>query len=146
MNIACSNHATVDLLLFNHTAASNTTDTNFANKVGSSQDVAIKELLTIKGNSLQEVIKVHKAQFHGDFILDLDIEGKDLEVLCEYNLQSNPRPMVILIEDVPETEGTFTHSIIHKYLSDANYALAGRTAITSMYLDLNHSISTILHY
>jgi hypothetical protein len=147
INIACSNDETVDLLLFHPTAESNTIDENFANKISQAQKVNVSEIQMVKGLSLQEVVKFHKTTFHGDFILDLDIEGKDFEVLSKYNFEDNPRPVIILVEDVSETkESAFTQSNIHKYLTNAKYSLVGRSAITSIYVDLEHPASNILKY
>jgi len=147
INIACSNDETVDLLLFHPTAESNTIDQNFANKISQAQKVNVSEIQMVKGLSLQEVVKFHKTTFHGDFILDLDIEGKDFEVLSKYNFEDNPRPVIILVEDVSETkESAFTQSNIHKYLTNAKYSLVGRSAITSIYVDLEHPASSILKY
>jgi hypothetical protein len=147
INIACSNDETVDLLLFHLTAESNTIDQNFANKISQAQKVNVSEIQMVKGLSLQEVVKFHKTTFHGDFILDLDIEGKDFEVLSKYNFEDNPRPVIILVEDVSETkESAFTQSNIHKYLTNAKYSLVGRSAITSIYVDLEHPASNILKY
>jgi hypothetical protein len=147
MNVACSNDKSVDLLLFHPTAESNTIDQNFANKISDAQKVNVSKIQMVKGLSLQEIVQSHKSTFREDFILDLDIEGKDFEVLGTYNFEDNPRPVIILVEDVPETkEDVFTQSDIHKYLSNAKYSLVGRSAITSIYVDLDHSVSSILSY
>jgi hypothetical protein len=147
MNVACSNEKSVELLLFHPTAESNTTDYNFANKISYAQKVNVSEIQKVMGLSLKEIVNSHKATFHGDFILDLDIEGKDFEVLSTYNLEENPRPVIIMVEDVPETkESTFIQSGIHKYLSNAKYSLVGRSAITSIYVDSVHPVASILRY
>ena len=147
MNAACSNDKSVELILFHPTAESNTIDKNFARKITHTQKVHVSETQMVKGISLQEIVQFHKTTFHGDFILDLDIEGKDFEVLSRYNFEDKPRPVFILVEDVSETkESTFTQSDIHKYLSNSKYSLVGRSAITSIYADLDHSVSSILKY
>jgi hypothetical protein len=147
MNVACSNDKSVELIIFHPFAESNTTDKNFAGKISRNQKVNARKIQMVKGISLKELIQFHKTSFHGDFILDLDIEGKDFEVLSSYNFEDNPRPCIILVEDVPENkESTFTQSNIHKCLSNAKYSLAGRSAITSIYVDLEHTFSSILRY
>ena len=147
INVACSNELINNLFLFSSNAESNTIDSRFASKISFTQNAAIKEVRYVKGLSLRQLVLLHKKVFRGDFILDLDIEGKDFEVLHKYNFQKNPRPMIILVEDVADSkQRTFIQSNIQQYLSESGYSLAGRSAITSIYLDLSHRVSTVLQY
>jgi hypothetical protein len=110
------------------------------------QNRIVKHVLKTEARPLVEIVKIHQARFKGNFILDLDIEGSDLEIILSYDFVSNPRPAIILIEDIPSSMNIDIPSPIHSYLTKSKYVLVGRSVVTSIYVDLNHAISTITYY
>jgi len=142
--VGCSNNKFEKLRLFETLSPSNTIDEKFSLAVSESQDIEISQVIEIECKTLNEVVDIHKRMFNSDFILDLDIEGKDWEVLSQYDLNASSRPTIILVED---TNGNQSRdSDIMTYLKSAEYLLAGRTIITSIYIDLKHPISVIKDY
>ena len=146
LKIACSNKNIVDLYMFGRTAPSNTVNMVFSKKIELNQNRIVKHVLKTEARPLVEIVKIHQARFKGNFILDLDIEGSDLEIILSYDFVSNPRPAIILIEDIPSSMNIDIPSPIHSYLTKSKYVLVGRSVVTSIYVDLNHAISTITYY
>lgn len=136
LSIACSDRPFETLHVFHPNGSSNTLSEEFANGITKSQEVAVTETLNVKCLSLSEIIRCHKEVFPGPYFLDIDVEGFDLKVLSTYRFDEN-RPVLVLIEDTCE----FLASPIHAYLENVSYKLVGRTAITSFYVDLTHTLS-----
>lgn len=146
LKIACSNKNTVDLYMFGKTAPSNTINMAFSRKIEFNQNRKVRYILKTEAKPLMEIVEVHQSRFVGDFLLDLDIEGSDLEILLDYDFTCNPRPVIILIEDIQTSDNYDIPSKIHTYLTKSEYLLVGKSVVTSIYIDLNHSISTIGFY
>ena len=99
----------------------------------------IQKFNLINALSLNEIVSKHLELFPERFILDLDIEGDDFSVLEKFVQTGVFRPIVILIED--HFEFGLHESPITRLLEDSNYALVGRTVITSIFVDLSSDLS-----
>jgi len=146
LKLACSNNEFETLLMFDHSAPSNTLDSDFAMKISKNQEIQIQESRTVACMSLQNILFLHQKIFPGDFILDLDIEGRDLEVLKTYDFNTAVRPFMILVEDVPPEDQNLSTTDTTTFLNNSGYVMAGRTVITSIFIDLEHPIARVLSY
>jgi FkbM family methyltransferase len=136
---ACSVNSNIEFNQFSKLAPSNTGNLEFATEISGSQSISIVDRYLVSALSLNEIVSKHLELFPERFILDLDIEGDDFSVLEKFVLTGVFRPIVILIED--HFEFGLHESPITRHLEDSNYALVGRTVITSIFVDLSSDLS-----
>lgn len=140
LQIACGNSDFAELHIFHENAASNTLSENFVDYVESSQNYSVQRKLTVKCLSLQEIIQMHRTKFDQHFILDLDIEGLDEEVITTYDFPTGFRPLLILLEDILLPGQDLTSTLSARHLENLKYKVVGRTALTTIFIDLESDL------
>lgn len=143
LNIGCSQNNFEELHILEKKAASNTFVPKFANFISLSQNVDVAEKIKVECWTLQEIVQYHKNFFPNEFILDIDVEGMDIDVLESLNFQNVFRPVLVLVEDLVFSEHLQSSSAIHRFMKINNYSLIGRATITSIYADNTHPISKL---
>jgi hypothetical protein len=74
------------------------------------------------------------------FLLDIDIEGMDYEVISSYDFPDGFRPVIILIEDKPPLGDSSDSLLIQNFLTSKSYKLIARTVVTAVYIDENSTL------
>ena len=131
----CGLAKSADLQIFHPSAASNTFSSTFAEEISATQAHKVTSSLTVPLMTLMEIISEHVSKSNLPFMLDIDIEGMDYEVISSYDFPSGFRPTIILIEDKPPAGDSQDSSLIESYLNSQNYKLAARTVVTAVYVD-----------
>jgi FkbM family methyltransferase len=139
--IGCGFGKSADLQIFHPGAASNTFSLNFAQEISATQSHKVKNSITVPLKSLKEIISEHVSDSDLPFILDIDIEGMDYEVISSYDFPRGLRPIIILIEDKPPLGDSQDASLIENYLNFHNYRLIARTVVTAVYIDNSSNLS-----
>lgn len=121
-----------ELLMFGSLDSSNTLSKEFAERKSASQHSDVSWTATVEAKTITEIIDMHIKHFNKTpFLLNIDIEGLDLDVIKTY--PKNIRIPFILIED--DILGSFTNSEINKVMRSMNYAPIASTFLTTLYLD-----------
>jgi len=143
LEVGCSNDLNAELIIFHKSAASNTLSSKFAKTISRTQGFLNQEKIKVACFTLNEIVQKHKDRFPGEYILDLDIEGLDFEVLNSFDFQDNLRPLLIMVEDFQELEASIIDTTISHLLMSHNYKLISRSVITSIFVDSTHPISRV---
>ncbi len=133
--IGCGNKEYADLQIFHPSAASNTFSPKFAEEITGSQSHEVTQTLRVPLRSLKDIVTEHVASFKLPFLLDIDIEGMDYEVVSSYDFPLGFRPIIILIEDKPPVGESVDPLLIQNFLASKGYRLIARTVVTAMYID-----------
>lgn len=133
--IGCGLEKSADLQIFHPSAASNTFSSSFADEISATQAHKVTNSITVPLKTLEEIISGHVANSDLPFMLDIDIEGMDYEVISSYDFPSGLRPIIILIEDKPPAGDSQDASLIENYLNSQNYKLVARSVVTAIYVD-----------
>ena len=139
--VGCGFGKSADLLIFHPSAASNTFSTSFAQKISSAQPHKVTNSISVPMKTLKEIISIHLASSNLPFILDIDIEGLDYEVISSYDFPSGLRPILIMIEDKPPTGESQDANLIENFLIAQNYRIIARTIVTAVYIDNSSNLS-----
>jgi FkbM family methyltransferase len=121
-----------DFFLFEENSPANSFDSKFIEEISAKESVQIGSKVKIECKTLEDIIKIHLSVHSGDYVLDIDVEGLDYEVLTSFDFKSYHRPILISVED---TESPLINSRINGYLTSKQYFLLGRTVLTSIYGD-----------
>ncbi len=139
----CGSDDNATLRIFHRGAASNSYDVSFVGKIQDSQNVAVTETIVTKMKSLDSIIREHMLQNPQPFLLDLDIEGMDLEVLSKFSFKEELKPLIIMVEDSgPQISANYRLEI-QSLLEKENYVLMGRTVLTGIYVRENSELSEL---
>lgn len=138
--IGCGIEEYANLQIFHPSAASNTFSADFAREISNSQNYKVTQTLTVPLRSLKNIIAEHVSRNKKPFLLDIDIEGMDYEVISSYNFPDGFRPIIILIEDKPPTGESTDSNLIQNYLKSQRYRLVARTVVTAIYIDENSNL------
>lgn len=144
LGVGCSSSETENLLVFHDNAASNTFDSSFAAQISQVQPFTIVKTISVPCLTLESIVNKHLSFDDGPFLLDVDVEGRDFQVISTYDFPIGRRPIIILIEDTGENAVVLRDSKINCYLLKHSYKLVARSALTSIYVDINHELSSIL--
>lgn len=144
LGMGCSSSETESLLIFHDNAASNTFDNSFAAQISQEQSIPIIKKISVPCLTLESIVNRHLSLNDGPFLLDVDVEGRDFQVINTYDFPVGKRPIIILIEDTCKDDKLLMDSKINTYLLKHSYKLVARSAITSIYVDLDHELSSIL--
>ena len=142
LEVGCSSSERENLLIFHDSASSNTFDLDFAKEITDKQPFMIQKSLKVYCLPLSTIISKHVAFSTLPFMLDIDVEGKDLEVIKTHSFSDGLRPILILIEDTCSQFNSLSQSEINIYLLSHDYKLVGRAALTSIYVDARHELSS----
>jgi FkbM family methyltransferase len=133
--IGCGIEKNAELRIFHPSAASNTFSAKFAREIIDSQPHQVTQTLMVPLRSLNEIITDHASTFKLPFLLDIDIEGMDFEVVSSYDFPVGFRPIIILIEDKPPVGESTDSLLIQNFLTTKRYKLVARTVVTAVYID-----------
>ena len=136
----CGLEKLADLQIFHPSAASNTFSSTFAEEISATQAHKVTNSITVPLKTLKEIISEHASKSDLPFMLDIDIEGMDYEVISSYDFPRGLRPIIILIEDKPPSGDSQDSSLIETYLNSQNYKLIARTVVTAVYVDENSNL------
>jgi hypothetical protein len=128
----------VRLYEFSDFAASNTLNLKFAEFIMKMQNLPKPSNIKVTGMKLQEIIKIHLQQFPGKFILDIDIEGEDEDVILNHKFIDIARPLIILVED--HFKNGIHESRISNHLYKNDFILIGRSVLTSFFIDAKSTL------
>jgi hypothetical protein len=144
LGVGCSSSEAENLLIFHDNAASNTFDNSFASQISQEQSFPVMKTISVPCLTLESIVNKHLSLYDGSFLLDVDVEGRDFQVINTYDFPVGRRPIIILIEDTCEDDKLLKDSKINTYLLKHSYNLVARSAITSIYVDQDHELSSIL--
>lgn len=144
LGVGCSSSESEELHIFHDNAASNTFDQNFATDISQKQSFILMKKITVPCLTLKSIVDKHLSIYDEPFLLDVDVEGRDFDVITTYEFPIGRRPILILIEDTCNDSNSIKDSKINMYLTSHSYQLVARSAITSIYVDLKQELSSIL--
>ena len=143
LQYGCSNSPKENLQIFHSSAASNTMHIEFMNKISIEQQLKISNQLEVDCLTLKEIILLHQKLTPTPFLLDIDIEGLDFEVIKTFNFEEKLRPSLIMIEEWLDQNKNINSSKIFKYLESKDYLLIGKTILTSIYIDKQSNLYSV---
>lgn len=118
--------------MFGDTDSSNTLSQEFAERKENSQHTGVGWTVQVPTKTIDEIVKIHVDYFQKTpFIINIDIEGKDLEVIQNYSF--NIRPPFIMIED--DSNHIFNGSPIRSFLETKDYLPIATTFLTTLYIN-----------
>ena len=135
---ACSQKRLVKFYEFDDFAASNTLNLKFAEFIMTMQNLPKPSNFKVTGIKLQEIIEIHLKQYPGRFILDIDIEGEDEDVILNHKFTDVARPLIILVED--HFKNGIHKSRISNHLHRNDFILVGRSVLTSFFIDAKSTL------
>lgn len=123
---------TREFYMFGDTDSSNTLSKEFADRKVVSQHTGVSWTAQVPTKTLDDIIGIHLEYFQRTpFLLNIDIEGLDLDVIKTYS--HDVRIPFIMIED--DSMRTFTDSPIRKVMAEKNYVPIATTFLTTLYVD-----------
>lgn len=123
---------TKDFYMFGNVDSSNTMSKEFADRKTSSQHTDVSWVSQVPTKTLDEIVDIHTSYFQRDpFFMNIDIEGKDFEVIKSYS--NKIRIPFIMIED--DSNAIFNSSPIREYMESIEYAPIATTFLTTLYVD-----------
>lgn len=131
-NIVSTDNSDHAFFMFSNGASSNTASKEFADKISISQNVPILNELSIKSITLDEIVNAHISKFRQDpFLIDIDIEGWDLNIIKSYSWKV--RIPVVMIED--NIGDLFYSTEIRAELENQGYIPIASSILTTIYID-----------
>jgi hypothetical protein len=115
----------------------------FMNKISIEQQLKISNQLEVDCLTLKEIILLHRKLTPTPFLLDIDIEGLDFEVIKTFSFEEKLRPSLIMIEEWLDQNESIHLSKIFKYLESKDYLLIGKTILTSIYIDKHSKLYSV---
>lgn len=136
LNVACSSGEEKSAVFYKFGVAgqSSTLDRKFADTIALRNPDIIRYEIEVTNWNLERIIAHHRREHSGKFILDIDIEGLDFEVIKSYDFLTNPRPSIILIESFEEI-GVLKEGKIETFMESIGYIKVGSSVLTHFYLD-----------
>lgn len=123
---------TREFYMFGDTDSSNTLSREFADRKIASQHTGVSWTAQVPTKTLNDIIGIHLEYFQRTpFLLNIDIEGLDLDVIKTYS--HDVRIPFVMIED--DSMRTFTDSPIRQVMSEKNYVPIATTFLTTLYVD-----------
>jgi len=132
---ACGNQTESTYYKFHSAGQSNTLSLEFAKSLASSQRISYDSSEKVECLRLEQIIQIHKSNFTGDFLLDIDIEGSDLSAIETFNFIKPLRPMIIIVEDFLSFNVSFYDSKLVAFLTTKDYYLVARSGPSSIFID-----------
>lgn len=123
---------TREFYMFGDMDSSNTLSKEFADRKIASQHTGVSWTAQVPTKTLNDIIGIHLEYFQRTpFLLNIDIEGLDLDVIKTYS--HDVRIPFIMIED--DTMRTFTDSPIRQIMAEKGYIPIASTFLTTLYID-----------
>jgi hypothetical protein len=117
---------------FEKDSPANSFSSKFMEEIALKESIQTGSSIKVKCVTLEEILRKHLTIHTGDYLLDIDVEGLDYDVLTTFDFRSLLRPILISVED---TESPLISSRINNYLASKNYHMISRTILTSIYGD-----------
>lgn len=131
-NLVSTKSSTESFFIFHNMGSSNTASPEYADKISKSQDVSVSSEIFIKSLTLDEIVDIHIKRFNEEpFLIDIDIEGWDLEVIKSYSWKV--RIPVVLIEEVGCK--SFGQSEVKEEMLKIGYFPVATTVLSTVYID-----------
>lgn len=138
LNIAVGKEEKIQELTVYSEPARNTFSDKNRERQSDKGDTTVVGTQSVKVVPLGKILDDHLPDNTPIDILDIDIEGYDLQAL-ETNNWSKYRPRVILIEDYEINAGGFNYSEIYKFMNEIDYKFFSHSFDTSIYVDKKNS-------
>lgn len=123
---------TKEFYMFGDMDSSNTLSPEFAERKKNSQHTGISWTAQVPTKTINEIIKIHLDYFQRTpFFMNIDIEGKDLEVIKTYS--HDVRIPFIMVED--DSMNFFNASEIRTVMKEKGYEPIASTFLTTLYVD-----------
>lgn len=123
---------TKEFYMFGDTDSSNTLSSEFAERKKNSQHTGISWTARVPTKTIDEIVKIHLDYFQRTpFFMNIDIEGKDLDVIKTYS--HDVRIPFIMIED--DSMNFFNNSEIRSVMKEKGYEPIASTFLTTLYID-----------
>lgn len=123
---------TKDFYMFGDTDSSNTLSPEFAERKKNSQHTGVSWTAQVPAKTINEIVKIHLDYFQKTpFFMNIDIEGKDLDVIKTYS--HDVRIPFIMVED--DSINFFNTSEIRTVMENKGYAPIASTFLTTLYID-----------
>ena len=106
-------------------------------------DAEIIATLELETKPLADVLKQHLPVGQKIDLMNIDIEGFDMEAL-ESNDWKMFRPKVLIIEDYAFLESSAEKSSIHSFMLEEDYRLISHSFDTSFYLDTHVQLESLI--
>ena len=135
--IACGDGKDKELQFFGPSAESNSLSKEFTAMITKHQKLEQQESVLVKTETLDQIVANHLERIPGNFFLDLDIEGLDLEVLEHFSFMPERRAFLLMVEDF--SAWTSEERGVNKLLISKGYLPIAKTIISTIYIDkLSH--------
>lgn len=123
---------TKEFYMFGDMDSSNTLSSDFAQRKEKSQHTGVSWTVQVPTKTINEIVKIHLDYFQRTpFFMNIDIEGKDLQVIESYS--HDVRIPFIMIED--DSINFFSTSKIRTVMKQKNYIPIASTFLTTLYID-----------
>lgn len=123
---------TKEFYMFGDTDSSNTLSPEFAERKKNSQHTGISWTAQVPTKTIDEIVKIHLDYFQRTpFFMNIDIEGKDLDVIKTYS--HDVRIPFIMVED--DSMNFFNASEIRTVMQQKGYEPIASTFLTTLYID-----------
>lgn len=121
-----------DFYMFGNIDSSNTLSPEFAERKKNSQHTGVGWTAHVQTKTINEIISIHLDYFHkAPFLLNLDIEGLDHEVIKTYT--HDVKIPFIMIED--DSMDMFNSSEIRNTMQQKGYVPIASSFLTTIYMD-----------
>lgn len=121
-----------EFYMFGDTDSSNTLSKEFAERKIESQHTGISWTAQVPSKTIDDIISIHIEYFQKTpFLLNIDIEGLDLDVIKTYS--HDVRIPFIMIED--DSQKVFNNSPIRNFMEEKEYMPIATTFLTTLYID-----------
>lgn len=123
---------TKEFYMFGDMDSSNTLSAEFAERKKNSQHTGISWTAQVPAKTIDEIVKIHLDYFQRTpFFMNIDIEGKDYEVIQTYS--HDVRIPFIMLED--DSNKIFNGSPTRAYMESKGYLPVATTFLTTLYID-----------
>lgn len=123
---------TKEFYMFGDTDSSNTLSPEFAERKRNSQHTGVSWTAQVPTKTLNEIVSIHLDYFQRTpLFMNIDIEGKDLEVMQTYS--HDVRIPFIMLED--DSMDFFDGSKIRTLMEEKDYRPIASTFLTTLYVD-----------
>jgi FkbM family methyltransferase len=133
LNIAVNTEpGQAELLIFSGGDSSNTLSRSFADRKSAAQNTAIQESMLVECRTIEQIVLDHIEHFQQiPFVMNIDIEGLDLDVIRTYP-EYLDIPFVFIEDAILESfsERSSTRSV----MNEKGYAPIATTLLTTLYL------------
>jgi FkbM family methyltransferase len=119
-------------LIFSDGDSSNTISEKFAEAKESAQDTPITHRREVMCITLDDAMRLHeKSFFQGPFLVSIDAEGSDFDIIAHYSFTS--RPLLFLIEN--DAGQSMKRTPLTRYMTGHGYRPVAATVMTTLFMN-----------